>query len=37
MADLLAKLYIQLLLGEITPEEYDLARWSIAKAEGSAK
>lgn len=37
MADILTKLYVQLLLGEITPEEYDLARWSIAKAEGSAK
>lgn len=37
MADILAKLYIQLLLGEITPEEYDLVRWSIAKAEGSVK
>lgn len=37
MADILTKLYIQLLLGEITPEEYDLARWSIEKAEGSVK
>lgn len=37
MADILAKLYVKLLLGEITPEEYDMARWSIAKAEGSAK
>jgi len=37
MADILAKLYIKLLLGKITPEEYDMARWSIAKAEGSAK
>lgn len=37
MADILVKLYVQLLLGEITPEEYDMARWSIAKAEGSAK
>lgn len=37
MADLLAKLYIQVLLGEITPEEYDLARWELARREGSAK
>lgn len=37
MADILAKLYVKLLLSEITPEEYDMARWSIAKAEGSAK
>lgn len=37
MADILTKLYIQLLLGEITPEEYDIARWSIAKAKGNAK
>ena len=37
MADILANLYVKLLLGEITPEEYDLARWSIAKTEGSAK
>lgn len=37
MADFLARLYVKLLLGEITPEEYDLARWSIAKVEGSEK
>lgn len=37
MADILTKLYVQLLLGEITPEEYDMVRWQLAKAEGSAK
>lgn len=37
MADILTKLYIQLLLGEITPEEYDMARWELARREGSAK
>lgn len=37
MTDILTKLYVQLLLGEITPEEYDIARWQLAKAEGSAK
>lgn len=37
MADILARLYVQLLLGEITPEEYDMVRWQLAKAEGSAK
>lgn len=36
MTDILTKLYVQLLLGEITPEEYDMARWQLAK-EGSAK
>lgn len=37
MADILTKLYVQLLLGEITPEEYDMIRWQLAKAEGNAK
>lgn len=37
MADILTKLYVQLLLGEITQEEYDMARWQLAKVEGSAK
>ena len=36
MTDILTKLYVQLLLGEITPEEYDMARWQLAKA-GNAK
>ena len=36
MTDILTKLYVQLLLGEITPEEYDMARWQLVK-EGSAK
>lgn len=31
MADILARLYVQLLLGEITPEEYDMARWQLAQ------
>lgn len=37
MADVLANLYVKLLLGEITPEEYDLVRWQLAKAEGIVK
>ena len=35
MADILANLYVKLLLGEITPEEYDMARWELE--ERSAK
>lgn len=31
MADILTKLYVQLLLGEITPEEYDMVRWQLAQ------
>lgn len=31
MSDILARLYIELLLGEITPEEYDMARWQLSQ------
>lgn len=31
MADILARLYVKLLLGEITPEEYEEQRWQLAK------
>lgn len=33
MSDILANLYVKLLLGEITPEEYDMTRWELAKGE----